>query len=160
MTNYEPLKLKSGKYEGQSVERLMFTNYNYLVYLYKKMGEGSSENPNRLEKRIKELLKKGENRKSVLLCPQCGEKHVQYFSVRYSRAGGASIGAAYTSCDTRECMKVLSSTTNAPVSLFPIKFSALQYVRKSERKMVEGLFRNVFGMKTLTEKKLTEFFRE
>lgn len=163
MTNHyvpvEPYLFKTGSRKGLSVERLMFTEYPFLCFLYAKMNQEESKNPNRLQKHLEWILARGENRETRILCPQCGENSVKFFSVRISSAG-MSIGPRYTSCGERDCLRVLASMANAPTQVKEFKFSVLDGMGKKERKKVAFLFQQVFKIPRLEKKKIFDFFSE
>lgn len=167
---YEPTKpyvIKGGKRKGKALELLMFNDYGFLRWhlaKIKKMKSGTGKNE--YEKHLEWLLKRGEDRKPKMICPICGEKRVQYFSIRRSRGGyDFSISPSYTCCEKEECRsKLRAKALGGPVQLVRPKFSnILRYAKlKRDRKRIADLYKEIFMLPTtrLTRKRAFQFFKE
>ena len=152
-----PYYFKSGKRKGESVEKLMFSNYDLLVWIKKKMDKENTQNYNGLHKHLEWLLARGEKLKTERLCPYCNRNHVKFFLVIQDESG-ISIATTHTCCDNLTCKKKLMANHGA--SLFPIRFSSILLFRnKTDRKQVIKLIKKTCGLGNLTPQKAFNFFK-
>ena len=157
-----PYVFKGGKRKGVVLESLMFKDYGFLLYLLAKIRkEKKSEGKNELERHLEWVLARGEDRKPKALCPQCGKKRVEYFSVAYSHFD-FSVGPHYTCCDSPDCAEKVKGMAMKRVALDPFRFSVMKNFRsKTDQKRIGNLFKWAFGLEgQLRREKLFSFFSE
>jgi len=151
---------QSGKRAGKAIELLMFTDYDFLIWLLRKLDRESGSTKNTLHLHLEWLIQKGENRQTKMICPQCKKQPVKFFSVRY--AGDLfSIGSSYTCCKKEECIeKVRAMAAGKWPELLPFRFSVMGNFRlKADKRRIGILFRRVFGLPNpLTREAAFEFF--
>lgn len=159
-----PYTYRSGKRKGQCLELLMFTDYDFLNWQYNYIAKNSDpkREKNRLEKHLKWLLDRGEDRVPQMVCPQCGEKKVEKFAVRRSN-GLISIGPGYTICDSETCKEKLNAQSfSKPLYYFKPQFANILRVSrfKGDRKRVAQLYKHhIFKLEArLTRQRAFEFF--
>lgn len=145
-----PRVLKSGDYEGQALEVLMFNEYSHLVFIKKMMDknliDGSS--PSEFHKHLEWLLMQGENRVVLGVCLGCHTRPVTRFSVLGSELYGYSISSLYTCCDDKACEEriILLAAGKTPIFL-PVKFSSLMYFKyKHDRLQVVSFLKGLFNL--------------
>lgn len=167
----EPYEFKSGKRKGEVLELMMFNgNYSFLDWMLKKREEECEDqnNKDRLHRHLEWLLSKGENREPQMICPQCGEEKVKFFSTRWSNfKSDFSIGARNTCCSKRRCKEKLTEGFSQ-IELKPFKFSVMKkeegFHRKVDQRRVGDLFRKVFNLSTrpdpLTREMAFDFFKQ
>lgn len=150
---YQPYVFQSGKYQGRSVEEIIFTDPIYIGILlsYKKDGKTAS---NALQEHLEILT--NTIPETVAKCPVCGKRSVKYFLY----LNNETISKDLICCDDVQCKERLQG--NHPNDyLLPLKFSSLLvFKRKTLRKKVITLFKNVFGLRgpITPEKVYTLFF--
>ena len=159
----KPYVIQSGKREGQVLENLAFSHYDYLVWQLRKCRErGTSGHKNALQERLEWLILRGENRQTKMLCPYCGERLVTRFSL-LQRREGSSTDLHFICCDQEKCQDEIraQSPDQEPVFL-PFKFSSLLEIwSRGDRRLVAQMFRDVFGLpKPLTREAAFQFFKE
>ncbi|TSC96661.1 MAG: hypothetical protein Athens071426_2 [Parcubacteria group bacterium Athens0714_26] len=145
-----PRVLKSGDYEGQTLEVLMFNEYGHLVFVKKMMdknlvnGSSSSE----FHKHLEWLLGQGENRVVSGVCLGCHTRPVTRFSVLGSEQDGYSMSALYTCCDDRACEEMIALLAIGKTPIFlPVRFSSLMYFKyKHDRLQVVSLLKGLFNL--------------
>ncbi len=150
-----PYIIQSGKNAGKVLELMMFENYGLLYWMFRQ-GRGRRDD---FYLHLAWLLRQGESLQPKMTCPQCQERPVQFFSVRYSRYSGRdfSVGVLYTYCE--ECRKNVD-TQGEPIQILPFHFSSLnQFYSGSGQKEIVGLFRQVYDLpKPLSREQAFEFF--
>jgi len=149
-----PYTIQSGKHAGKALELLMFENHGLLAWMFQK-GRGRTD---KFSLHLAWLLRQGENLRPKMICPQCHERPVAFFSVAYSQSGNDfMVSTTYTYCEI--CKKSVDTQTR-PISLFSFRFSTLgQFRYNSRRKQISDLFRQVYGLpKPLTRAAAFEFF--
>ncbi len=153
-------EFKSGKRKGKVLELLMFEDYNFLHWFYHNKIKGGKEK-NRLERHLEWLLSRGEDRQPKMLCPQCNEEPVKYFSVLHS-FNDFSIGTFYTCCEKKECKERLRGmAAGKSITLYQFKFSILRRFNKTDAKRVAELYKRVFQLpKPLRREVAYKFFSE
>lgn len=157
----DPYIIQSGKKQGQSVEKLMFTDYGWLVFIAKKFDKMASQKKNRLHKHIEWILVQGEKCATRTICPQCDQRPVAYFSVLGSRRTGYSISNLHTCCTDIACKKKLvAQDIGKKPELMPLKFSSIRrFALKNDQKRVAKILKECFGLpRQLTKKILFDFF--
>ncbi len=159
-----PYVIKNGKRKGLSLEKLMFSDYRFLLLMQRVLDKKKEVNPfshqNEFEQHLRWILTKGENRTAVKVCPQCKERHVRFFSAEISE-GELSIGVNYTSCGEEECLQKLKSLSlKGHLLIFPFKFSSMAYFAMNrERKEIADLFKIAFEIpRRARAKTLFRFF--
>ena len=145
------IKSNKSKYQGKSLESLMFQDYGYLNYLLQKNKANSC---NSLYVHLENLLQKGENRRTIDYCRFCHNQFINWFSVQILASG-------MTCCYL--CKDKLKLDTNdkypESVSLYPLKFSVLKNFSRSQAKAIAlNIFKPAFGLKDLSVKNLQNFF--
>lgn len=157
-----PYVIQSGKRRGKALEMLMFENYAFLRwFLVHKLNSNKTQNKNSLHRHLEWLVEQGESRQPTLVCPQCGQGPIKYFSVVYNYDGDVSIDSGYTCCDKTECREALAKMAlEKTCQLLPIRFSSLlRFSNKSDRRRATKLFRQVFGLpERLTRNEAFRFF--
>ena len=156
-----PYVFKTGKHKGQTLEVLMFKDYAFLVWLLRKLDKDNKHKKtkkNMLHLHLEWLLKRGEDRIAKMLCPQCSEEPVVYFSV--IRTGSdCLISHIYTSCEKEECIeKLYSMSLGNVVYLYPFRFSVMMEFSSRNREQVTKLFKTVFDISRLTPQIAFDFF--
>jgi len=145
LNDYSPLKpylFQSGKRAGESLEVLIFKDYSFLRWLHREILKETPVKKNNLQLHLEWLLERGEEVKTNLLCPICGQNKVEFFYIRRSD-GDISLGTSYTSCN--QCIDEAEAMgLNIIPERYPLKFSSLSHFRRGERKMVSKLFQQVF----------------
>ena len=158
-----PYVIRSGKYKDAAVEIMMFNNYRFLKFLYLEMNKDPVASKNRLHQHLEWLLRQGENRKTQVICPQCHQKKIRYFSARGSKRFGYSLSLIFASCDKPGCLKKLESLTGgAKIEIYPFRFSSIAKFRnKTDQRSVAELLRNAFDLPArLTAETAFRFFKE
>ncbi len=162
-----PYIFKGGKYPGESAERLMFTDYPYLLKLWeirKEKGEGRGLREDYLGKRLSWLMEKGEDRKTKIPCPKCLERPVELFTAKFSKdLREISVGSFYVSCyKCKHLMYLPQLYRGKAIQVFDFKFSSLKYFgNKVMREKLFNLYKEVYGLpKRLTKQRALEFFKE
>jgi hypothetical protein len=157
----EPYIIQSGKKQGQSVEQLMFTDYGWLTYMASKFDKMAPQKKNRLHKHIEWVLTKGEKCTPQMICPQCDQRSVAYFSVLGSRRTGYSMSCIYTCCNDTICKKqLISRGIEKTPTLLPLKFSSIKrFSLKHDQRQVVALFKKCFNLpRRLTKNVIFDFF--
>jgi len=156
-----PYVIRSGKYKDAAVEILMFNNYPFLKFLYLEMNKNPAAEKNRLHQHLDWLMKQGENRKTQVICPQCHQRKIRYFSARGSARFGYSISLLFSSCEKPNCIKKLESLSGGTtIELYPFRFSSIaKFKNKSDQRKVANLLRNAFDLPArLTAEAAFRFF--
>lgn len=156
-----PYVIRSGKYKDAAVEILMFNNYPFLKFLYFEMNKNPTAEKNRLHQHLDWLMRQGENRKTRVLCPQCQQRKLRYFSARGSKRLGYSLSLIFTSCEKPNCIKKLESLSGGTkVELYPFRFSSIAKFRnRTDQRLVAELLRNAFDLPArLTAEAAFRFF--
>lgn len=156
-----PFIIQSGKNEGKSLELLMFQKYWLLIWWIEKFNENKPVNKTRFHRHIEWLLHQGENRKAVMLCPQCSQSPVKFFSSLGNDKYGYSIYPTYTCCESEICQRQLfHEAAGAVPNFYPIRFSSIMnYRKKFDQGMVMRLLRAVYKLpKPLTAQSAFNFF--
>ncbi len=149
MSNYipnGPYVFKSGKRKDQVLEILMFHDYSFVSWLYKRIKkEFGGNRKNQLHLHLDWLILQGENRKTIAYCPVCRKNNLEYFFVRNSFEG-SSIGIQYSSCKNQDCInEIIEMGKEIHPSRYPFKFSSMAgFRRKEERKIVSEMFKKAF----------------
>jgi hypothetical protein len=158
-----PYIFQSGKHVGQSAELLMFDDYGTLRWMLSKM-ESAGGRQNVLHQHLAWLMQRGENRQTKMICPRCGTRPVQLFSVRYSYGGrDFSIGSTYTCCKMEVCRQALYSMSAENLPTFmSFRFSRLMnFGLRSDRLRVAEIFKEAFDLpKPLTRDAVFQFFNQ
>lgn len=157
-----PYCFKTGKRAGKCIEKLMFDNYTYLVWQMKEITKKPNNFKNELHEHLEWLLKKGEDRQPKMVCPQCGQKPVKYFSIITSYCG-ISVRKDFTCCGSSGCQtKLLGMAAGNHAKLEPFKFSVLQRLATNiDRKQLLGVYREAFDLPNRITKEIAfQFFSE
>jgi hypothetical protein len=155
-------EIKSGKSKGKVLERLMFQNYSWILWqlsFIRKKGDPDRKK-NQMERHLEEILKRGENRETTAICPQCKESCVSYLSVIRSPYG-ISAGIGFTCCDNESCIRKVEGMAMKTPEFLPFRFSILKtFSNKSDQKIIAGVLKWGFGLKKFTKKELFALFWE
>jgi hypothetical protein len=153
-------EIKEGKNKGKVLERLMFQNYSWLLWMLsfiRKKGN-PGRNKNTLEKHLEELIKRGENRETIALCPQCREREVKYLSVIRSPYG-VSAGIGFTCCDDEGCIRKIEGMAMKDPEFLPFRFSIIRtFGSRSDQKIIANVLKWGFELRKLTKKELFTLF--
>ncbi|MFA5986380.1 MAG: hypothetical protein WC819_03470 [Parcubacteria group bacterium] len=166
MPAYEPTGpyiLQSGPKKGLSIEQLMFSNYEWLVFMKNFLNEKSPDAKNQLHKHIEWVLGQGSRRSPTMICPQCGKRPVSYFSYLGSEQFGYSMGATYTCCNDEDCIHRLSTRgiEKKPAFLSIDHSSIIHFKSKRDQKKVVDILKKCYELpKRLTKETLFAFFNK
>lgn len=159
-----PYVFQSGKRQGKAAELLMFDDYGFLVWLYRKFESEFNGGRNRLYCHLEWLLRQGETRQSRMLCPHCQQQPVKYFSVLGLHSpDGISIGWEYTCCSAEACIEKVRNWAGVhDPDFLEFRFSRLiRFRTKFDRAEVVQLFRRVFSLPDrLTRQAAFKFFKD
>ncbi len=136
---YKPYFFQSGKYQGQSVEEVIFKDPAYIGIL---LSYRDNKNPgNALQRHLEVLLEK--TPKTITKCPICGKRSVKYFLY----LNNETVFKELVCCENPMCREKLQN--NHPNDyLLPFKLSSLLvFKRKTLRKKVVSLFKSVLGLR-------------
>jgi hypothetical protein len=148
----EPYIISKGKKRDKSLEQLMFQDYDWLVwmrnYLTKQQPEG-----NVLLAHITWVLEQGDTRQTRVLCPQCNQRFIQFFSVRGDSTYGYSMGGMYACCAATPCQQqLIAQSLEKTPTLFPLQFSVIEKFHKKDRPQVVRTLKECFGLpRTITK---------
>jgi hypothetical protein len=153
-------EIKNGKNQGKVLERMMFQNYSWILWMLsfiRKKGDPDRDK-NTFERHLEEILKKGENRETVAICPQCKKNVVSYLSVIRSPYG-VSAGPGFTCCHDEKCINELRNMAMKDPEFLPFRFSILKtFSNRSDQKIIANVLKWGFGLEKLTKKDLFNLF--
>jgi hypothetical protein len=104
-------------------------------------------------------MKRGEDRKSQMMCPYCKNIEIEYLSIRWSSYRNTpSFGACYTYCD--QC-KHNAGIGGGNIKLYKPKFSIFnEFDNKDDEKRFGTLLKKIYEIPgNITRNKAFEFFR-
>lgn len=124
----------------------MFQDYNFLHWLFGQIQKNIVKNgKNKLHEHLEWLLAQGENKPSVIICPQCNKRLVKFISVCGNSRYGYTMSINYVCCDNQSCMDELSELANYKNCFLPLKFSSiLWFSRKQDQKQFVDLLRQIY----------------
>lgn len=153
----EPYIFQSGKRKGVSLEVLMFRDYSFLIWFFKKLNQNKSQTKNRLHTHLEWLIKKGESRATKVICPICYKKNISMFFVAHHR-DGIIPGIQLFSCNNDSCIQKIKHNN---LSNYPLKFSTFLRFKGRDRKIIEKMFKKVFlGGDKVSKEKAFSLFKE
>lgn len=153
----------SGKHPGEYLERLMFTDYNYLDWFLKFLNSQMKPDsvPNNFHNHLIRLINQGENRIAQKMCPQCGLKPIAYFSIRGYEKEGYSMSIFYTCCNDDVCQNKLKNQSEKSVLLLKATFSnSLYFKYKSDTNRWIAMLKEIHILNgRITSQRAFEFFK-
>lgn len=153
----------SGKHPGEYLERLMFTDYNYLDWFLKFLNSRMKPDsvPNDFHSHLIWLLGQGQNRIAQMKCPQCGLFPITQFSIMGHAQEGYSMSAYFNCCDKPECEQRLRAMSEKSVLLLDAKFtSIIFFTYKSDEQRFVAMLKEIFRLEgRMTPQKAFEFFK-
>jgi hypothetical protein len=153
----EPYILKSGRSKGKSLEELMFKNYSLLAFLFAKCRE--NQEYTNMCFHLSWLIQRGENRIAKAICPHCGIRPVQFFSVIHDAGGRGDFAIIQEAMACGDCEEILKERFSQ--NILPFRFSTLgRFKRPGDYRRIKELFESVFGVSRLIKKEEAfEFFK-
>ena len=158
-----PYVFQSGRRAGKTVEHFMFEDYGFLTWFLYGMNRESNGQKNVLHQHLEWVLRRGENRKTKMICPQCRVRTVKFFSVLYGYGhDDFSVDLHYTCCENGGCREILRGMALGERPVFmPFRFSQLTNFERGDRRRIAELFKEVFEIpKPLTRGAVFQFFNE
>lgn len=154
-----PYVFQSGKKKGKAAEQVMFEDYGFLRYIFKKMKKEEKRGAvkNKLHLHLEWLLVRGEDREVKKMCPQCGQRPIQFISVQGSQRFGFSMGLPFTCCSRPECRSQMERT-KVPLYLTPAFSEAMSFRYKTDQRQFLKVLKEVFEVGRLTKENAFNFF--
>lgn len=151
-----PYIFQSGKRRGECLELLMFSDYGLVIWFYNLLNRKGHYNQNSLHEHLNWLIPRGKDRRATMICPQCGNNEVKFYSIIGENAHTTRLD--FTSCEKISCQDGLRQ--HRLTRILPINFpSLLAFPEKSDRKFVAEMFKQIFGLpKILRRDAAYEFF--
>ena len=118
---------------------------------------------NSFHRHLEWLLERGQNRKPEMICPQCGARIVEFFSLLFGHGGDFSIGSHFTCCNNEGCKEILwDMACDKTPTFIPFEFSVqMRHNFRIDRRRVVGLFKEVFQLpRPLTRDAAFAFFKK
>jgi len=159
-----PLVLPFGRYQGKTLEELVFLDYQYLLWLRKWIKEEKVKNFYFLLGRLDFLIKQAEKKRPNVLCPWCGERKAFWASLSWDKEHyDCSIGPEYICC--LECRPIVRSwakdwgLNNLEFVKLKISASSKLKYRPHQKKFLRML-KNLFGLKGASPEEILWFFKK
>lgn len=153
-----PYVIKSGKKAGESLEHMMFTDYPWMDYMFRRLESTQAANPNLFHRQLKWLMGRGENRIPTMPCPICNISPVAYMWMAFE-SYGMEAHWQMSCCRQLGCIQDLRERTEGRGEIVVPKFSLFLRKREDSRATILRVFRDIFGLPPrITQQVAFEFF--
>ena len=153
-----PYIIRSGKKTGKSLENMMFTDYPWVDYMFKRLESTQAANPNLFHRHLKWLMVQGENRIPTMSCPICNNSPVAYMWMAYE-SYGMEAHWQMTCCRQLACIENLRERTEGRGEIVVPRFSLFLGKREDSRSTILRVFKDIFELPSrITQGVAFDFF--